>query len=1228
MAGSAPTFTCIVAGLYRLSSSDDPGMSGYWAGYRPSKRSTFGDTATLDQVWQDVGGVYLFLNQTPADGSIFLASLDALLPNLSPTGAVRCLWLANPNDSPGYWQIRTLSAIASGAGATMTWQASRQASFALGSYALVVEAGAVLTQADAARLGYGIAIDAAHLWFFGPGKSYSAANNSAWLPLAGPALGTWLGALTLSNGGAPLETDPDDLTRLGVQLCYALPTLDDPIGGTATAIAMPILSQAGQSLTLFLSFDPLNPLLPARTQLSFFAPDGSGDPPALTSTLVTTRGEQMSLTPLLATAPLWNARLVFCFSPLYVMTQTDPAYANYYLAPDGAFALSLPVSTILADSETTDSITARLMLGLSGVEYVGLFPSSGALALFQAGQPAYAPSVRSTLPHASEDEPGPLLTSHATTAYVTFLPATPGATGLTYFAQPQQAPLFVGGSRLGPGFMDFHEMPAALLPSYAVGQPLPTTLPLGTYLGIDPTLAEAAQVLEQAALAPARRAAVGLPTATPLAGSAEESAQPFAVTPQGLVATLSPDGTQWAGVVVANMSASQQQLAFTKVGPAFQAALQSNELFFVVSNVDVFMAASSVSYQLDPANLPLLAAAGVPSNVVNSLTTLLQGMQPPYPVFANEQDFITVIQSVAGQYMPQILSVAGLLKASIEGWTFQLSPRSWRTDQHTPTIMIFKYCARSLEEMAKNAAAWGWPQAAQNAAGELQPTQRMIQQIFTSAASAAPGTPYARFYHDVVRNPAWNGILLLNAPVAIAEFPQALQFLTAGVDTSRFYAHHVGFAVTPFNVSPTITLGQTAVFGLIDYQDPQDLTLSATTPFAFKTLALTARFANAALADFSAQVELMVNHLFGVELTKIDPQRGNNLVLNGSYQRQNDAPSYAFTLQGTHVYTAARSALASIEVLGAQLQTATATGSASSVVVDFVLSGNLRFVELEHFDLFSYGQESAAPPGKQPADGYLRYGNLVVRMSFPLATTTQQTFSVTEDRLSFDLANSQARPRALAANFPLRLSGLISSPNLAPPGDPPEGQRPEDLGYTSIAAPIDQSLLSPPWYGLIFSLDLGSLGALAGSVGLSVSLLAAWAPGITDDDRPIYLALQLPNASALGVGWPIQGVLRLGFRSFQFEANDDQQGRRAYMLRLRRFALSILGWSFPPGNTDVFLFGNPSGDGKAALGWYAAYDAGKQQKPKPTARRVLPEPRRVTARRLQSGRRVPPKVKH
>jgi hypothetical protein len=216
------------------------------------------------------------------------------------------------------------------------------------------------------------------------------------------------------------------------------------------------------------------------------------------------------------------------------------------------------------------------------------------------------------------------------------------------------------------------------------------------------------------------------------------------------------------------------------------------------------------------------------------------------------------------------------------------------------------------------------------------------------------------------------------------------------------------------------------------------------------------------------------------------------------------------------------------------------------------------------------------------------------------------------------------RPLGLAANFPLHLINLVTSPNLAAPDAAPSGQTPEDLGYTSISAPLEQALLSPPWYGLVFTLDLGSLGALAGSVGLAVRLLAAWAPGATPDDRPVYLGLQLPGARALGIDWPLEGVLRLGFRSFQFEATDVAGGGRAYMLRMRRLALSVLGWSFPPGNRDVFLFGNPNGDGSAALGWYAAFDNGASEGSRaPALRPALPaDARDASARDEPPGRRA------
>jgi hypothetical protein len=1216
---SPPVFNQIqMLALYGLSSATQASVAGYWAGYRPSVAAAFGNSATLDQVWQDAGGVYLFLNGVPGgfDFGAFLSDLDTLLPAISPTGDVRFIWLANPTDPSGYWQLQVLKARATGSGTQIAWHVSLAATFSLGSYALMVQPGATLAQADPATTGYGISIDSTQVAFLCAGGAYQAENASAWLPLAGSALGAFRATLSLPNGGLTPETSPDDLARLGVQLRYALPSPDDPGSGSVAAVSMPVLQQAGATLTAYLCLDPLNPMVPDRTQIGFFSQDGTGNPPPLAAGLLTTRGHGTTLTPLTAATPLWSARLAFCASPLFIpQPGTDPYY-DYYLAPDGAFSLA---TTTQEDTPAAGdgTVVERLLLGLSGMEYVGLAATSGTVVLFQAGQPAFAPRAL-----AQQNGPrgtGPLLTGLATTSYLTFLPPRAGGPGLTYFAQPRQAPLFVAGSSLGAGLMDFHEMPAAILPPYASSPPAPTTMPVGIYKLIDAASAGAARLLEQSTLAPARRAAIGLPVLS-VGGVAAEAALPLAITPQGMVAVLSPDATQWSGVVLANLPAArQQQLAFTGIRPPFLAALQSNELFFVVSNAATLMDNCTISYQLTPANLPFLEAAGVPTEVVSALDTLLKGMDPPYPVFPTETAFTTAINATAGAYVPLILPVAGLLKADLGGWTFQLSPRSWRTDVKSSTVMIFKYCNRSLAQMVADASTWGWPQAAEDKNKDLRPTQKIIQDIFAEAAAAPQGTPYAQFWRDVASDPAWNGVLFLNAPVAIAELPGDLQFLSAGIDPARFYAHHVGFSVTPFDVSSTaITLGQTAAFGLIDYQDPQDLFLSETVPLAFKTLALSARFANAVPVGFSAQVELMVNRLFGAELTKLNPERGNNLVLNGSYQQQGGKPVYAFTLQGQNVYSVARSTLESIELLGLQLQT-TSGGTAGQVGVNFLLSGNLRFVEIEKFDLFSFGTEATALVGQEPADGYLRFGNLIVSMTFSPATPSNQTFTVAEDRLGFDLSNSLPRPHSLAAKFPLHVSGFVASPNLAKPGDPPEGQRPEDLGYTSIAAPIDQSLLSPPWYGLVFTLDLGTLGELAGSVGLSLTVLAAWATGMTEGDRLVFLGLKLPDARSAGLDLPLQGVMRLAFRSFQFVADNDKNGARFYMLRLRRLALSILGLSFPPGNTDIFLVGNPNsgGDGKAALAWYAAYSDKKKQD-KAALNRALP------SRRLRSGRHVSP----
>lgn len=1218
-----PVFNQLDGRLYSLSSGGDANLPGYWAGYLCSAAANFGAQASLQQAWADVGGVFLFLNAAPDSAGAFAAGLIGLLPSLSPRGWVRWLWLANPNDPPPYWQTQPLDALPV-ADPAAAWRVVRDARFGVGAYAVAIAGGAELDLVTASG-GEGVRISAAEISFVAPDGVYPAEGGDGRLPFAGTGVGGLAFGIGLGHGGQV----PDDMDRLGVMLRYGLEDPASLVGATGI-IDMPLLRQTdATAIPLQIAYDPLNPLNGERTHAGFFP--AATPPPALSCALLTNLGYATLLTPVNASPPLWPARLVFGRTPLFLAESEVGASFDYHLTPDGAFQLAAMAPT----GQGGDPVPAagRLMLGASGAEYVGLPPASDAsLIFFQGGGAAYVPTPSSDNPTGQPERV--LLRDLGTTAYAAFLPGAAGGAGLTYYAQPSQAPLFEAGDLAAAGFLSFHEMPTATLPTYQGGDSAPpAVMPVGAYSRIASAAIEPARLIEASALAPARRQIIGVTAPPPAPHQASPLDDvPMAVTPQGLVALLSQDRRAWAGVLLANLPRSTPpQLALTAVGPDLQAALQSNQLFFVVSNVDTLMAQSSVAYQLTAANaVPLMRSAGVPLEVAAQVDRALAACQPPYPVFPNEAAFDAAIGAAAGDWLPQVQSVAGLLKANMEGWNFQLSPRAWRHAPNPPTLMIFKFSDRPLTELAADPAAWGWKEAAMDGHGSLAPTVQALNdalkaiQVRANTPDIPANDPYLRFYLDVARNPLWNGVLFLNAPVEFSQMPEALRFLAAGVDTTRFYAHHVGFSVTPY--SPTddgIALGQTAAFALIDYRDPEDLVAAVPPqPFGFKTLQLRVSFANAAVADFSAQVELMVNHLFGSQVQKQDASRGNNLILDGSYQRVGGAPSYSFVLQGANLYQTQNSALQSVQVEGTRLETSSTAALDGSLTARFILSGKLRFALIEGFDLFSYG-----PDPDTGADGYLSFDGLAIGMSFPLADPAQQSFAIAESALSFDTSPAGAvpRPNALANNFPLQLLQLVASPNVATEGRLPQGQSPSDLGFTSISAPLDQTPMESPWYGLSFNLDFGTLGALTGAIGLKVTLLAAWMQGPPQGDSPpVFLGLQLAGSKAFGGSLPLQGVLKLGFRSFQFETYLNDRQQPAYLLRMRRFALSVLAWSFPPGNADILLFGAP-GRPKSALGWYAAYAKDAQSKKEASlALKAGPSPARDQVRRLKAGRRTPP----
>ncbi|WP_343745114.1 hypothetical protein [Chitinophaga sp.] len=1204
---SAPVFNQVGSLLlYELSTLPVGNAPAYWAGYFATASSNLGANAGTTAVWQDIsGGFYLFLDKKPADFALFVQELEALRPSLGPPNVVRFVWIMNADQPSLRWQTTSGLAEYTSSGTDITWTLTRAVSFLFGAYQLTIAGLSALTYIDDTR-GGGIQFTAGGS-LDGPEGGY--AFGPVAMSFTGPALGAFNSEMNILRPSNPDFAGVWNALNIGL-LYGAAPAAetDLPEDNYTQMVFMPVFDRQKDTLNLGLLFDPLYLQEPTRTALSLFPP--SGNPSLiLDSYLRTTRGYTIQLTPLTGSGAIPDARFVVGACP--VQTGSPDAGLRYHFSPDGAFQVTVKPPANAAATASATVVTDQLLLGLSGLEYANLGSSTYMIA-FEGGKPAYIPPPgkdKNVAPDVSE-----ALTAAATTSHLTVLSVNNQGVQPVYFAQPQQAPVFSNRQQREDNVLDYNPIPAYTL-HYNEAQ-RPPVFPSGVYAGLTGTDVAVASGMENASIAPYRSYRLGKEYGTPLINEmpsrrVRAAGDPLGVTPQGMVAELTPDYNDYDGLILGNMPGTEYpRVDLSAVQGKFRQVLQSNQLFFVAANVDELMMGTSVRYMLTDGEKPYLLAMGVPQTIIDAVYQTLTGKTQP---FETEKDFVACIGTAATvQYLPDFLKIAGILKVEMDGWVFQLSPRSWRTDAASPTIMIGKFCNRTLLDLANDTSSWLWPEVAVRKDSSLAATQTVLVNMFNAAAEPGASEALKIFYKKVVNDPNWNGFLFLNAPADIAEMPDELKFLTAGIDLKQFYAHHIGFSQTPFTVENGMPkLEQTAAFGLINYNDPLDLYADESIPFGFKTMVLLVRFANAALADFSAQVELMLNQMLGTPLSKQIAARGNNLIMDGSYQRVGGAPSYSFALIGQNIFlSGGGSALASIEVLSVQLVNGGNKANLTEVLTTFILSGNLNFVLIEGFDLFSFG------PGEDAnADYYLRYSGLSIDMQFLMTAPEDQTFTVREANTAFDMTASLARPSSLLNNFPLTVTSLIASPDLSEEGEPPSGQTPEDMGYTSVSAPIDQTPMKPSWYGLVFTLDLGTFGALTGSVSFKISILAAWSLGGGTDGLAVYMGLKLPGINAIAGSFPIQGVLKIGFRNFQFETYQTNDKKLGYLLRLRNFSLSVLLWSFPPGNNNIILFGQP-GNPRGSLGWYAAYDSGTNKK---TNTMIDP-----VQRRLETGRRTPP----
>jgi hypothetical protein len=1193
-------------------------LSNYCIAFLPNQ-ADLSSPLTLAETWTVHPGVYLFLNAVPANLSQvkFVQALRQLLNDPAAQG-FRFIWLENPGDPLASWRLRYLAVVRSPQ--TSTTVTRQPTFFNFRNFSLFVAAdnpvtlnaagdGFVITRLPENPQGFHFAtgFDANRL---------SGVSDTIALPFQGEQAGCLQFDLTLQKPSD--QTAYAELAALesGLYLCFKDPNqeaTDTQFG--ITSLRYPFLAedptgtkQHRTDLTLYPSLDPVNPLAPNRTYLGFVSPKDGRKTIEIPSYYRTNIGYTVHLT------PQANSRLVFAELPSATTDSADPPFC---LVPSGDFVMTVP-----AYPGNADHPNQNLLCAISGVEYIRLNDQRTNILSFHPGQAAFAPGFVPGLPLKAGSESAPSLTDLATTAwaYVWQQEGTP-----TYFAQPDQAVLHRPKAKAttataiatGVELLQYMEVPTAVLPPPQAE----AIFPLFPYGGVQPaglsgvTLADY-QRLEQQVLSPLRRAQITQISAQnqdahpllaePERSPARRSILPTAedvrstatgTTPQGFLATFTDGFENWQTLLLAQDTSSHRvQFKNIERQAPLRSALQSNQLLLVITDPKALKPSDQKNYFPD-----------------NQLT--------------------------------------------IQNWTFDLDPDNWAKQG---MMMIFKFYDKPLIELIENPQMWSnpavfsgnaaatrdrlstllWSGLAKYAGGAPREDKARIEAALVTADyltanlrslvqdalnGTTAGTSVKDYEHykllaNAALNVNWSGILALNVNVPPSNLPPELLAISASIDETKFFAQYVGIETTPITPTPTATgtelvAGQSSLFALIDYQD-DTVPPPTATGYNFQVNSLMALFQNSQLKAFSSEVTVILDRLFDERTQLLNDATGRNIVvLKGTAENHDGKVAYAFSFSGdNHFVTPDSRVLNEVEIIKAQLATdpiADLTADTITITGRFTFWGRLNFKAIDKFDAFSFGAEpppKSAPGGAiAPINGHLSFSNLVVTMSFQRikqdkqVTLSDRQFAFLPGNLVFDLSKSPVRQHSLYAKFPLKLTGLLYSDGKQKPS-----------GYLPVKTPLGSGSLpdGTPWYGLTFELDLGGLGALSGATKFVTSLLLAWTPvGIGKQaDSKIFVGLKMPGLAGDVLGFPLQSVIKLAFKSVELAVTPSKGDRGpSYLLKLKNIVLKLFVLSFPQGSqTELIIFGDPQGTPEnRTVGWYAAY----AKNPTPAAATAKPPPK-------------------
>ena len=610
-----------------------------------------------------------------------------------------------------------------------------------------------------------------------------------------------------------------------------------------------------------------------------------------------------------------------------------------------------------------------------------------------------------------------------------------------------------------------------------------------------------------------------------------------AVTRHGMKVCMDQNRTLIRWIKVVPTDATDPGMAFTYPSHKMMTGLHAANLFAVLQDISAY---AESAYAITQENL-LRAEKNGYKDTSLPLLYKLDGK-----VYYTSADFRKAVEDTGATFNDILVDACDCWNTALGQWRFNCSPRHW--EKYNTVMVVKQTTQKSLMEFIDDPSGW----SPSPSVSEVKKIQSVLKQV-SDRAEVNKDT----VLQQLLRDTGWTGSVLFNVGVDISNLPSELSFLMTAINKEAFKALYIAF---PAGTSVDNDYGaQSPVSALIDYRDELHQFFDDFRPHSLKVLTLRMSIVHNRVRSFLAQAELLINRIFEGRSMAAGNDSGNNLVFNGSFQQDDDGGHYTFTLDKPVAYTLSGSGVTRMEFTNGTVHS-DESGSR------FTLGGRMQLYEVQGCDLFSF--------------------DCLGFEGYTLSMQTQgdeQRFAVHLSTLQLDtgISDCLARADSFYNRFPVTPLSMQEH----------SGTSPKEQGFTALKVKgVPVADMETHSYSIIWRIEMGNLGELAGKLLMNLDILTAWkVPQDTgeqsfDGTFPavtplLYTGLRL-GAAGNPDDWnlPLQGVLTLGFDAIELMRNAGGD----YLFRFRNFGVKILDMRFPFISNDMYLVS----DRNHRLGWY------------------------------------------